>query len=105
MFEWYLRANVRLADLADVMTATVGQDPLGKQSEGGRWFTRGWTLQELLAPWKVEFYERDWYLVAKKGDIKDLIQNTSTVDRDSSKCLVPVKVLRLSTCCFNRSKG
>ena len=38
-----------------------------------RWFTRGWTLQELIARSRVEFYSKDWCLIQVKakpdGDI------------------------------------
>ena len=79
MFEWYRRASVCLVYVADVTTATAEQDPLEKQIERSKWFTRGWTLQELLAPRQLEFYERNWYFLAKKGDMKDLIQSITGV--------------------------
>jgi len=33
-----------------------------------RWFTRGWTLQELIAPGKVVFYDEAWDFIGRKGD-------------------------------------
>ena len=33
-----------------------------------KWFTRGWTLQELIAPTKVEFYDQTWTLKGVKSD-------------------------------------
>ena len=33
-----------------------------------RWFTRGWTLQELIAPTKIEFYDQMWNLKGLKSD-------------------------------------
>ena len=30
-----------------------------------RWFTRGWTLQELIAPTNVVFYDSGWQVIAK----------------------------------------
>ena len=32
-----------------------------------RWFTRGWTLQELIAPLTVEFLGQDWSLIGVKA--------------------------------------
>jgi hypothetical protein len=32
-----------------------------------RWFTRGWTLQELIAPEVVEFYSQDWHYIGSKA--------------------------------------
>jgi hypothetical protein len=36
------------------------------QFAGSRWFTRGWTLQELLAPSSVVFYLQDWTVYGTK---------------------------------------
>ena len=38
------------------------------QLRRSRWFTRGWTLQELIAPAKVYFYARDWSLLGQKNN-------------------------------------
>jgi Heterokaryon incompatibility protein (HET) len=38
-----------------------------------RWFTRGWTLQELIAPRRIEFYGKDWKLLGSKSDLRELI--------------------------------
>ena len=45
MFTWYQRATTCYAYLSDVTDALEDA-----QFENARWFTRGWTLQELLAP-------------------------------------------------------
>jgi len=42
MFLWYKRAEICFAYLSDVRSPV--------ESESSRWFTRGWTLQELIAP-------------------------------------------------------
>ncbi|KAK8120505.1 Vegetative incompatibility protein HET-E-1 [Apiospora kogelbergensis] len=41
---------------------------------GSRWFTRGWTLQELLAPSVVEFYSSEGCRVGDKQSLKHIIQ-------------------------------
>jgi hypothetical protein len=52
MYNWYARAAVCITYLAETQTlADMHLDP---------WFTRGWTLQELLAPEFVKFYNSDW---------------------------------------------
>jgi hypothetical protein len=53
-------------------------DPQAYKSkvEKSEWFTRGWTLQELLAPSSVEFFSREW---EKLGDKGSLIQQTHEV--------------------------
>ena len=61
MFRWYRNAAKCYVYLADV--STTGQD-LTAQLRKSRWFTRGWTLQELIAPLSVEFFSvegfTDW---------------------------------------------
>src|SRR5271155_2971591 len=49
MYRWYQNAQICYAYLADVI---VAEKPRGRGSafERSRWFTRGWTLQELIAP-------------------------------------------------------
>jgi hypothetical protein len=32
-----------------------------------RWFTRGWTLQELLAPRSIRFFTQDWKLISRRS--------------------------------------
>ncbi|KAI4599646.1 hypothetical protein KJ359_001743 [Pestalotiopsis sp. 9143b] len=60
MFKWYRKAQVCYAYLTDVSAASgqTGQalrlwDSKSRPSE---WFSRGWTLQELLAPYSVKFF-------------------------------------------------
>lgn len=62
MFRWYERSKVCYAYLEDVPS---GQNPFesGSAFQMSRWFTRGWTLQELLAPTRIVFYDADWKAV------------------------------------------
>jgi hypothetical protein len=50
MFRWYEESQVCYAYLSDVRNAS--EDPSSRDSDFlmSKWFTRGWTLQELLAP-------------------------------------------------------
>lgn len=59
MFRWYMEAVVCYVYLADVALEANGHAP-GSAFETSRWWTRGWTLQELLAPPVLKFYERSW---------------------------------------------
>jgi len=66
MYHWYKGARVCYAYLADVPNAGMVVNPREDRpiDEKGlfresRWFTRGWTLQELVAPNIVEFYAAD----------------------------------------------
>jgi hypothetical protein len=66
MYIWYSNAEVCYALLEDVERASVDED-----LPAARWFTRGWTLQELLAPRKVEFYDKDWAQLGIKDTESD----------------------------------
>ncbi|KAJ5555986.1 hypothetical protein N7513_003628 [Penicillium frequentans] len=56
---WYEQAEVCYAFLVDVPPQAVF-DPDAANFLASKWFTRSWTLQELLAPWKLVFFAQDW---------------------------------------------
>ncbi|KAK0617173.1 heterokaryon incompatibility protein-domain-containing protein, partial [Immersiella caudata] len=60
MFEWYKLSSVCYVFLEDV----DGTPTWSLYSS--RWFTRGWTLQELIAPRVVEFYNCRWQCLGTK---------------------------------------
>jgi Heterokaryon incompatibility protein (HET) len=65
MFRWYQRASLCYVYLADVSSG-VPESEMVDLFESSRWFTRGWTLQELLAPQKVNFYSKEWVLIGNR---------------------------------------
>jgi hypothetical protein len=76
MFRWYRNAVKCYVCLSEVSALPRdGQSPQAVEWESAfrksRWFTRGWTLQELLAPKTVEFYSREG---VRLGDKKSLEQ-------------------------------
>ncbi|KAI0129457.1 heterokaryon incompatibility protein-domain-containing protein [Xylariales sp. AK1849] len=64
MYRWYSSAVVCYAYLSDVHKP----EDLHTKSQADRplWFTRGWTLQELIAPLKVVFYSSSWIEIGTK---------------------------------------
>ncbi|KXH32345.1 HET domain-containing protein [Colletotrichum simmondsii] len=65
MFRWYQEAKVCLVFLSDLRPEVGGTGPgVYEISDLSRckWFSRGWTLQELIAPIVVEFYDAGWTL-------------------------------------------
>jgi hypothetical protein len=44
-----------------------------------RWFTRGWTLQELIAPTDVVFYDSEWQVIAKIRDIAKVVERFTEI--------------------------
>ncbi|KAK4466183.1 heterokaryon incompatibility protein-domain-containing protein [Cladorrhinum samala] len=81
MFRWYEQAEVCYAYLADVppRSARNAVDP-GPKFASSRWFTRGWTLQELLAPAKVLFFASDWSIMGTRAELCSLISSITDID-------------------------
>ena len=68
MYNWYARAQVCYVYLED-----FGADSSLDELPGCRWFTRGWTLQELIAPRHMQFFDKEWaYRGAKAGLVERL---------------------------------
>ncbi|KAH9429100.1 hypothetical protein MCOR02_010510 [Pyricularia oryzae] len=68
MYRWYAQAAVCIVYLGD-LPATITDSALAAgQLHACKWFTRGWTLQELIAPKIVNFYNSDWRFVGSKSD-------------------------------------
>ena len=73
MFAWYQNALICVVYLAD---AAYLED-----FDKSDWFTRGWTLQELLAPPWVVFVNRDWTTLGNRGVLSDRISKITNIDK------------------------
>ncbi|KAI5985151.1 heterokaryon incompatibility protein-domain-containing protein [Pisolithus albus] len=88
MYRWYHNSQKCYAYLHDVEDSIFPsrQDFSKFHKAGGwpEWFSRGWTLQELIAPRQVEFFNKDWVSI---GDRKRLTKTLEKITR------VPLEVL------------
>lgn len=81
MWQWYRDASICFVYLSDLSSkkrkqpGTDWQDSL----KDCRWFTRGWTLQELIASKKVEFHARDGYLGSRE-DLFAALKNITGIN-------------------------
>lgn len=75
MFNWYHHSQVCYAYLFDVPT---GDTEAFTKSE---WFTRGWTLQELIAPKQVQFFDRQWRKIGDRLSLLEPIVRVTAIDR------------------------
>ncbi|PIL25312.1 hypothetical protein GSI_13201 [Ganoderma sinense ZZ0214-1] len=82
MFNWYRAAQVCYAFLADVPSDEDVLSAEGSKFRMSRWFTRGWTLQELIAPHWVIFLSQDWDILGTKHGLADVIQEITFIDPD-----------------------
>jgi hypothetical protein len=83
MFRWYRNAAKCYVYLSDVSTGKHSRvsEPLWEPAfRGSRWFTRGWTLQELLAPRVVEFFSRDCKLLGNKDSLEQQIHEITRIE-------------------------
>ena len=80
MYRWYKSSEVCYAYLKDVPTGSkdmleAPESPFRKS----RWHTRGWTLQELIAPDAVIFLSSTWEELGNRVDLAGLVENITGV--------------------------
>jgi hypothetical protein len=81
MFAWYRHSRICYAYLSDVPSL----DDLSLHREENsafrlsKWFTRGWTLQELLAPVYLVFYDQEWNEIGTKSGLKSIVQTITGI--------------------------
>jgi hypothetical protein len=85
MFRWYRNAAICYVFLSDVSTTDLythgklNQLPWESAFRSSRWFTRGWTLQELIAPESVVFFSSDGMRLGDKESLEQHIYEISGV--------------------------
>ncbi|KAF5013967.1 hypothetical protein FDECE_55 [Fusarium decemcellulare] len=84
MYEWYKGAETCYAYLTDCpgnvdkSTLDSGESPFFNS----RWFTRGWTLQELVAPTNLTFFGEKWVKIGEKKTLSKQLANITGIDED-----------------------
>src|SRR5437763_9939324 len=81
MFRWYENALVCYAHLSDIPASTEASVTFVKS----RWFTRGWTLQELIAPRKLIFFTSNWTRIDTRDKLAMWISKATRVDQSFLK--------------------
>jgi hypothetical protein len=75
MFKYYRNAEVCYAYLADVQASTWESE-----IRNARWWTRGWTLQELIAPSSLEFYSNTWNPLGSRDNLHEIITEITGIE-------------------------
>jgi hypothetical protein len=88
MFSWYQKSKVCYAYLNDVDShhafgMAYNHDMCVAKLGRSRWFTRGWTLQELLAPDRVCFFARDWRPIGTKLHLYLAIEEITSISSEA----------------------
>ena len=102
MCRWYQRSQACIVYLSDI--SKEGDFHLDKQLETSRWFSRGWTLQEYLAPAHLVFFDREWEPIVTRGRLKSSrFSFTARLPTTRTECqatIVDVKSTALATKMF-----
>lgn len=77
MYRWYWDAEVCFALLPDFDPDLLSREVALSQC---RWFTRGWCLQELIAPETVELYDGGWNRIGVKAEMTTLLSRITRID-------------------------
>ncbi len=94
MTQWYGGAKVCYAYLQDVSVNEEEYNKMNRQHSGGqleqerlgpfgwsRWFDRGWTLQELLAPSHLQFFDHSWRFINTRKDLISEVEAATKIDQ------------------------
>lgn len=79
MFRWYQVAAECYVFLSDLPSKTSAEEGLPRC----KWFTRGWTLQELLAPKLLFFYDGSWSYIGSKADFSPIISSITNIHEEA----------------------
>ncbi|KAF2664299.1 HET-domain-containing protein [Microthyrium microscopicum] len=74
MYTYYAESKICYAHLADIDGNTI---PYHYDTENylktSRWFTRGWTLQELIAPRDLIFFDQKWVELERRWGLSRIL--------------------------------
>ena len=83
MYRWYENAKVCYAYLHDVpdssLPTTRDKERYPDFSGWPEWFSRGWTLQELIAPNNVQFLNKNWQTIGDKRALAHILRDITEV--------------------------
>ncbi|KAK1830578.1 hypothetical protein QBC39DRAFT_244656, partial [Podospora conica] len=84
MFQWYQKPKVCYIHLEDLPAKDATRPPgdhfdFDSTFQACRWFSRGWTLQELLAPQHLIFYDATWAAVGDRNSLANLVWQRTNI--------------------------
>jgi len=84
MYKWYHNARVCYVYLSDIPCctwSTTREEDAEHSFLSSRWFTRGWTFQELLAPRKLLFFSADGAVIGDRASFTECIARKTQIPR------------------------
>ncbi|KAI1463568.1 HET-domain-containing protein [Daldinia caldariorum] len=85
MYRWYADSCICYAYLSDPSSGDPNKFSCPRTRgyfKDSRWFTRGWTLQELVAPRRIKFYSEDWTELGTKSNLREIITEVTGINED-----------------------
>ena len=82
MYRWYANAKICYAYLHDVDGSFPAEGDNRKYPESNgwpEWFSRGWTLQEMIAPRNLQFFNKNWQPIGDKKGLAWALQQITEV--------------------------
>ncbi|KAH7403103.1 heterokaryon incompatibility protein-domain-containing protein [Cadophora sp. MPI-SDFR-AT-0126] len=96
MFRWYktsIKCYVCLSDVRGPFESN--EDAFNVKFESAfraaRWFTRGWTLQELIAPSSVEFFDMQYKRLGDKVSLERMLHERTGIPVEALQAYDPTK--------------
>ncbi|KAI0146240.1 HET-domain-containing protein [Xylariaceae sp. FL1272] len=86
IFDWYKKSEVCYTYISDESILTQSLPSLFWKY---RWEGRGWTLQELLAPSNVGFYDSQWEFLGTKRGLAPILSEVTRINVDYIAMIVP----------------
>ncbi|PIL24779.1 hypothetical protein GSI_12665 [Ganoderma sinense ZZ0214-1] len=91
MYMWYRNAGMCYVYLADVPGLSyLALSAPYSAFRTSRWFARGWTLQELLAPQRIVFLSQTWSALGTKVTLKKALEEITGISGEVLLCEVPL---------------
>ena len=89
MYRWYENSGICYVYLHDLPGSSFpiadDYEMYPKSSGWPEWFSRGWTLQEMIAPRDVRFFNRDWHFIGDKRVHSSVLENITRVPQEVLK--------------------
>ena len=83
MYRWYANAKICYAYLHDVDGSSFptkkDEEEYPNSNQWPEWFSRGWTLQEMIAPRDLQFFNKHWQPIGNKKSLAGTLKSITGV--------------------------
>ena len=80
MYDWYRYSGTCYSLLHDLHDIDTSDPAFCDEFGSSKWFTRGWTLQELLAPSVLLFLSSTWRVIGSKYTLASIVESVTDID-------------------------